>query len=223
MGPPLTLGGWRGGILLWKHLLALDRTVTASGWWWLWHLCRCGCKEVCGFWSSLSYKLFWFLLHGVAPCPVPSLDSWVHGCQNGPPLGLSGVIPGPRPVVRTEAASFAVRGAPQKQVMTALSPQWLCHLPGRVVTERNKNTRDFSLGVLRAWQILLHTKVDPGLREQLFLFDLFFPLFLLTRIFKHKSLFWMPYPKSTFGACAFIVGLCQIFWLFFLGNRNCLT
>ena len=79
---------------------------------------------------------------------------------------------------------FAVGGASQKQVIAALSPHWLCRLQGRVVAERYENTRDFSLGILRAWQILLHTVVVPGLKEQLFLFELLPP----TPIFIDKNL-----------------------------------
>ena len=88
MGPPLTRGGWRGGILLWKHLLAWDRTVTASGWWWLWRLCRCGCKELCGSWSSLAHKL---LISVARSCSLPRpqlgiMGSWLPEWPSSGPL-----------------------------------------------------------------------------------------------------------------------------------------
>ena len=124
---------------------------------------------------------------------LPALSpAWTHGFMVARMalLGSLSCYPKPPPCSQDRGNfSSAVGGASQEQTTAALSPPWLWRLPGRVVTERYKNTCDFSLGILRAWQILLHTKVVPELREQLFLFDLFPPLFLLTRIFKHKSLF----------------------------------
>ena len=124
---------------------------------------------------------------------LPALSpAWTHGFMVARMalLGSLSCYPKPPPCSQDRGSfSSAVGGASQEQTTAALSPPWLWRLPGRVVTERYKNTCDFSLGILRAWQILLHTKVVPELREQLFLFDLFPPLFLLTRIFKHKSLF----------------------------------
>lgn len=95
---------------------------------------------------------------------LPALSpAWTHGLMVARTalLGSLSCYPKPPPCSQDRGGfSFAVGGASQKQPMAALAPR-LWHLPGRVVTERHRNTRDFSLGILRAWQILLHTKVVP--------------------------------------------------------------
>lgn len=109
----------------------------------------CGQRGSVGFWSSLSHKLFRLLCVTELPLPCPQLGILrVHGCQNGPTLGLSFVIPSPALGVRQGQLHFCSRWGFQKQVIAALSPHWLCRLQGRVVTERYGKLR----GSLAFWE-----------------------------------------------------------------------